>query len=305
MGKKILILCFALILTGCMPIATNVDFPQQTSPASTEDKPVMGTIGETTPPTTTITEETVTEKPEIPKLTDDEINALNNKEISYGQGRQVDENNCPTGALSFQEEFIKYDAYAVLDDENEIHLTFDQGYEMGYTSKILDVLKEKGAKATFFLTGHYIETEPELIQRMIDEGHTLGNHGNKHLSLPLLTIEEAEKELQVCHDMVMDKFGYEMVLERPPAGTYSEKSLALTQRLGYKSMLWSFAYKDWEVDNQPDPEEAYTRITEAAHNGGIFLLHSVSKTNSEILERVIDNFTAQGYSLTGIEFDSE
>jgi len=216
----------------------------------------------------------------------------------YGQGTEVDENNRPTGAEMFNDDFGQYGCYAMLEDNGEIYLTFDQGYENGYTEPILDTLKEKNVKAVFFLTGDYAERNEKLVKRMLDEGHIIGNHGMKHASLPTLTDEQIKTEIMSLHDFVKEKYNYEMTLFRPPCGEYSEQSMAVCNELGYKTLLWSFAYPDWDVNNQPDPTAAYEKVTKAAHGGGIFLLHSVSSTNAEILGRVIDSLKEQGYTLT-------
>lgn len=228
----------------------------------------------------------------------DDIGSLDRTCRGYGQGKEVDENNRPTGAEMFNNEFCKYGCYAMLDEDKEIHLTFDQGYENGYTAPILDTLKEKNVKAVFFLTGDYAERNADLVRRMIDEGHIIGNHGMKHASLPKLSVEDAKQEIMSLHDFVKDKYNYEMTYFRPPCGEYSEQSMAVCNELGYKTLLWSFAYPDWDVNNQPDPSSAFDRVTGAAHGGGIYLLHSVSATNAEILPRVIDNLKEQGYELT-------
>lgn len=301
MKKLIFVLCLTIVLTSCSLMdsdTSEMDYMQYASEevdTSESDEKVMGSVE-----TEMVTEEeTVTTPETVVTLSDEELNGLDNTEIGYGQGRNVDNNNVPLGATDFNNQYNQYNAYAVVPDvKDEIYLTFDEGYEYGFTSKILDILKEKDVKAVFFLTGDYVRSQPELVQRMIDEGHVLGNHGNKHKSLPQLSLEDGETELQDCYNLVKEKFGYKLKLQRPPCGTYSERSLALSQRLGYTTCLWSFAYKDWEVDNQPNPEEAYKRITEAAHSGGIFLLHPVSQTNTDILGRVIDNFKEQGYNVT-------
>lgn len=216
----------------------------------------------------------------------------------YGQGTEVDENNRPTGAEMFNDEMNQYGCYAMLEDNGEIYLTFDQGYENGYTESILDTLKEKNVKAVFFLTGDYAERNEKLVKRMLDEGHIIGNHGMKHASLPTLTDEQVRTEIMSLHDFVKEKYNYEMTLFRPPCGEYSEQSMAVCNELGYKTLLWSFAYPDWDVNNQPDPTAAFDKVTKSAHGGGIFLLHSVSSTNAEILGRVIDSLKEQGYILT-------
>lgn len=221
--------------------------------------------------------------------------ALDNTCKGYGQGREVDENNRPVGAEMFNSEMSEYGGYAMFDDNGKIVLTFDQGYENGYTTPILDALKEKDVKAVFFVTGDYVKRNADLVKRMIDEGHVIGNHGMAHASLPKLSRDEAINEIMSLHDYVVNKFGYEMKYFRPPCGEYSEQAVALAQELGYTTMLWSFAYKDWEVDNQPDPTEAFERVSGAAHGGAIYLLHSVSATNAEILPQVIDCLKEQGY----------
>lgn len=224
--------------------------------------------------------------------------ALDNTCKGYGQGREVDENNRPVGAVMFNGEMSEYGGYAIFDDDGKITLTFDQGYENGYTTPILDTLKDKDVKAVFFVTGDYVKRNPELVQRMIDEGHIIGNHGMKHASLPKLSHDEATDEIMSLHEYVRNKFGYEMKYFRPPCGEYSEQAVATAQELGYTTVLWSFAYQDWEVDNQPDPAEALERVTGAAHGGAIYLLHSVSATNAEILPQVIDCLKEQGYEFT-------
>ncbi len=212
----------------------------------------------------------------------------------YGQGHEVNGENVPTGALRFNEEFSCYGAYAVTDSDSII-LTFDQGYENGYTEKILDTLKEKDVKAVFFLTGDYAKRNKELVERMIAEGHIIGNHGMAHASLPKLSDKEAEGEIMGLHRFVKDTYGYDMKYFRPPCGEYSQKALAGVQSCGYKTLLWSFAYCDWDPNDQPEPAEALTRVTGAAHKGAVYLLHSVSATNCEILPDVIDNLRAAGF----------
>ena len=217
--------------------------------------------------------------------------------IGYGQGIETDADNIPLGALDFDNQYRKYDAYATTPDRNRIILTFDQGYENGYTASILDTLKEKHATAIFFLTGDYAKREPELVQRMIDEGHMLGNHGMTHASLPTLSNEKAIEELQSLHDYVIQKYGYTMQYFRCPCGEYSEDALKVAQSLGYKTIFWSGAHVDWLTDNQPDPQQALAKLTGQAHGGEILLLHSVSSTNTEILGTLIDEFRNMGYTV--------
>lgn len=305
MKKAVLILCLAIMLTACgIPGVNEIGSSESSTSASTtaEVEDVFGTVVEAKTKTTTIPETTAPPEPEVSKISDDELNAIDNTEIGYGQGVQFDANNCPSGATNFNAQYDQYDSYAVLDSDKEIYLTFDQGYENGYTGQILDTLKEKNVKAIFFLTGGYVRnTDPALIQRMIDEGHVLGNHGDNHKSLAnLLTssIEDAEAELDGCEQLVKEKFGYDMKYMRPPEGKFSERSLALAHRMGYTTFLWSFAYKDWEVNNQPLEEESFVKITAHPHSGELMLLHAVSKTNADILPRIIENLQDQGFTLT-------
>ncbi len=280
MKKIITMLCFCMLLTSCTPsddisqttVATTTETTVTTITTNTEDDNVIETTEETSEVTTIETEANgLVANASAPKLiplsslTDEEINCLDSSCKDFGMGRQVDENNRPTGGLMIQADTIEYNGYVVLDSEDEIYLTFDQGYENGYTTQILDTLKEKGVPAVFFLTGDYAKRNKELVQRMIDEGHVLGNHGLKHRSLPTLNIECAENEIMELHNYVLETYNYEMTYFRPPCGQYSEKSLAITERLGYKTLLWSFAYADWDVNNQPDIETAFNRISSASH----------------------------------------
>lgn len=217
--------------------------------------------------------------------------------IGYGQGTAVDSNNVPADAAEFNSRYGDLDACALSEDDNRIIITFDQGYENGYTEKILDTLKEKNVSAIFFLTGDYAKKEKALVQRMIDEGHVLGNHGMTHASLPDLTQEEAKEEIMSLHNYVLEEYGYEMQYFRCPCGEYSEEALETIKQNGYTTLFWSFAYVDWKTDSQPSTGEGLKKLTDSAHGGEILLLHSISSTNAEILGEVIDNFRAQGFEV--------
>ena len=254
----------------------------------------------TYPPATVPSESSVlaSQKRELPLLEDIKQNilSLDNALRGWGPGTNVDEVNRPYGALSAQNVYGKYDSsYIMLD--NKIYLTFDEGYENGYTEEILDILKEKNVKAVFFITMSYAKSEPDLIRRMIDEGHIVGNHSTAHLSFPGMTLEDAYADVKALHEYVYDKFGYSMSLFRFPMGESSDRTQALLQELGYTSVFWSFAYKDWETDNQPLESEAFAKITDCAHPGAIYLLHAVSKTNAELLSSIIDDFRQNGYEI--------
>lgn len=233
------------------------------------------------------------------KLDYSDVEALDRTKNGYGQGVQVDDKNRTLGAVDFNAKYGKYDACAINDtEEKKITLTFDQGYENGYTSVILDTLKEKNVKAVFFVLEDYAEKNPDLVKRMIDEGHVVGNHSKSHYSMPSLSGEECRKEIMSVHNYMLENFEYKMELFRPPMGEYSEYSLAQTQISGYKTMLWSYAYADWDVNNQPDYETAYEKLVTAVHPGAIYLLHSVSKTNAEVLPAFIDKIHSMGYEFT-------
>ena len=229
-----------------------------------------------------------------------DISALDNTLQGWGQGVQFDSLNRPQGAVTAQGKYGKYSADFIRTDESDakrIYLTFDEGYENGYTSQILDVLKEKNCPAVFFVTMPYVKQQPELIRRMIDEGHIVGNHSVTHPSggLPSQSREQQERELLDLHDYVKENFGYEMSLFRYPAGKFSEQSLAIVQNVGYTSVFWSFAYKDWDPDNQPEATAALAKLKERLHPGAIYLLHAVSSTNTQVLGQFIDDARAAGY----------
>ena len=185
--------------------------------------------------------------------------------------------------------------------EKIIYLTFDEGYEAGYTEKILDTLKANEINATFFITAHYLNTAADLVQRMIKEGNSIGNHTCSHPSLPSISNEEIEKELMTLHQSVYEKFNYEMKFMRPPKGEFNERTLKKTQELGYKTVMWSFAYFDWDEKKQPSIEESKKIIVNNLHCGEIMLLHPNSKTNSEVLDSIIKEAKQEGYQFKLLE----
>ena len=221
--------------------------------------------------------------------------ALRNETIGWGLGKDRDDRNRPTDAVRAEEKYSSLGG-RFLTEDGKICLTFDEGYENGYTAAILDTLKEKGVKAVFFVTYDYCRTAPELVQRMIDEGHTVGNHTWSHPTMPELSSSEAKKEVMKLHEYVKDEFGYEMTLFRFPKGEFSERTLADVHDLGYTSMFWSFAYADWDTSKHTDPAEALAKIEDSTHSG-IYLLHAVSETNAQILGKLIDYWTEQGYTV--------
>lgn len=191
-----------------------------------------------------------------------------------------------------------YQAYYIGSREKTIFLTFDEGYEKGYTASILDTLKNHQVPAAFFVTEPYIKSNPLLITRMVDEGHMVVNHSKTHPSMPTLTgnQDKFSREFTDTAQTFKQLTGQDMAMYfRPPKGEYNETSLKMTAALGYKTVFWSFAYEDWLVDKQPDPSKSLKLILDNTHPGEIMLLHAVSKTNTDILGQVIDGAQAQGY----------
>jgi peptidoglycan-N-acetylmuramic acid deacetylase len=183
----------------------------------------------------------------------------------------------------------------------EIYLTFDEGYENGYTPKILDVLKENSIKAIFFITGPYLNQHQDLVRRMVEEGHVIGNHTIHHPSLPSLSDDMVEEEVLGLNRAFKEKFSKEMNFLRPPKGEYSERTLAITSKLGYINMFWSFAYDDWYRDRIRGADYAYKKVMDNLHNGAILLLHAVSKDNADALDRIIKGAIEKGYSFGDVE----
>lgn len=224
------------------------------------------------------------------------------EKVCYGQGYETDSENRPVGAMQAQEEYGAYGGEFIGDkNDKTIYLTFDEGYENGCTGRILDILKEKNVTATFYVTLDYVKSSPDLVSRMINEGHEVGNHTCTHPSLPDISDDMVFEEIHGLESYISDNFGgYKTVTMRPPRGEFSVRTLRLVKNMGYDTVLWSFAYNDWNVDSQPDREKAYERITSATHNGAIYLLHAVSETNTAILADVIDYWQDNGYSVKSV-----
>lgn len=230
-----------------------------------------------------------------------DLERFDNTKVAWGLGASVDPSGRPTDAVNAEAKYSEYHGLFVGDAEHKrLWLTFDEGYENGYTEKILDILAEKKVRAVFFVTYDYARDNPELIRRMIDEGHTVGNHTWSHPSLPECSAEEMRRELSDTHDYIKREFGYDMYVMRPPKGEFSERVLECAKELDYTTVLWSFAYFDWDVNDQPTPDKAFEKITSKVHPGAVYLLHAVSSTNAEILGRVIDNWRENGYVLVGM-----
>ena len=206
----------------------------------------------------------------------------------------------PAGADVLQ----TYDAaYVGNTKEKVLYLTFDAGYENGCTAQILDTLKEHGVKAAFFLVGNYIEKNPDLVKRMVDEGHIVANHTMHHPDMSKISDKEAfSKELTDLETLYRETTGKEMPkYYRPPQGIYSEKNLQMAKELGYKTVFWSLAYADWNNNAQPTKEQAFQKLLPRTHNGAVILLHSTSKTNAEILGDLLTHWKNAGYRFDTID----
>ena len=190
----------------------------------------------------------------------------------------------------------KYGALYIGDQtKKKIYLTFDEGYENGYSAQILDVLKANNVKAIFFITGPYLKGQQELIKRMVDEGHEVGNHTVNHPSLPECSKEKMESEILDLDRDFKNAYGKNMRFLRPPKGEYSEDLLKVSRDISFVNLFWSFAYQDWDAKNSKGEKYAYDMVMNNLHNGAVLLLHAVSKDNANILDRVIKDAKSKGY----------
>lgn len=218
----------------------------------------------------------------------------------------------PTGAwgLSFRQEgqapignagvdqLKRYDTMYIGDTrEKVLYLTFDSGYENGSTAQILDTLKAHNVQAAFFLVGHYIRSNADLVRRMVQEGHIVGNHTMHHYDMSRISDKEAfAKELKDLEDLFRETTGQELAkFYRPPQGIYSPDNLKMAQELGYKTVFWSLAYVDWNNDAQPTREQAFAKLLPRTHCGAVVLLHSTSRTNAQILDELLTCWEQEGY----------
>lgn len=230
-----------------------------------------------------------------------EIESLDNKKIGWGIKRNDNHEQPDVGNVN-RKILDKYQGLYMGNKEQKlVYLTFDLGYEAGYTPKILEVLKQNEVKATFFITAHYVNTQLDLVKQMIDEGHIIGNHTVNHKSMPSCSLETIKKEVMDLHSAIYDKFGYEMKFIRPPKGEYSERTVAYTNTLGYTSVMWSFGYDDWDEKKQGREEYGKKKILDNVHNGEIMLLHATSKDNANILDDVIKEIKNMGYEFRNID----
>lgn len=230
-----------------------------------------------------------------------ELGSIDNK--GSGWGFKKNKNAPPEIYQKTKDTLKKHDAfYMDTSGEKVLFLTFDEGYENGYTAQILDTLKELDVPAAFFITGGYLDYEPELVGRMVKEGHIVGNHTQNHPNLHKLSEPEKMKtELKILDDKFYEMFGEHMRYMRPPEGEYSERVLATAKDAGYKTAFWSFAYRDWERDVTRGADYAFNEVTSYIHSGCVILLHAVSKDNADALPKIINYAREMGYEFKSLD----
>ena len=254
---------------------------------------IQSTPQNTSPPTTTVYNFTVNDP--------DNLRGLSTAKKGFSFG--VASNGIPNSqSVTNQQTFDSFSGVEALaldtkSSEKVMYLTFDNGYEYeNLTANFLDTLKEKGIKATFFITMSYAKSNKDLVQRMINEGHIVGNHSATHPVFPNLTRTQMANEIAQLNDYLIANFSYTSPYFRFPAGEYSESSLELVTSIGFKSVFWSVAYSDWDTNAQKGADYAYNTVTSRFHPGAVILLHCVSRDNAEALGRIIDNAVSNGYT---------
>ena len=213
------------------------------------------------------------------------------------------EGAAPIGPASGRE-LARYNGVYLGDTTQKVlYLTFDAGFENGCTARILDTLKKHNAPAAFFLVGNYLKTEPDLVRRMVDEGHIVGNHTMTHPDMSRIADEAAfQKELEGMETLYRQVTGSQMrKFYRPPQGIYSQQNLEMANKLGYRTVFWSLAYVDWDQNRQPTKEQAFAKLLPRTHDGAVILLHSTSRTNAEILDELLTEWEKMGYRFASIE----
>ena len=230
-----------------------------------------------------------------------DLTGLATERLGWGQGKQVNELNQPIGAVTYQEKYGEWGGVFLAPEAETptIYLTFDFGYETGYSAAILDTLKEKNAPATFFVVGSYAKNNAETVERMLAESHTVGSHSATHKDMTALSDEEARAEITDFNQQFAEQFGVTPTLFRFPEGVFSQRLLALAANEGMRSVFWSYAYADWDANAQPDKAESLEKALAAAHPNAVYLLHPMA-TNSAMLGELIDGLRAAGYTLAAL-----
>ena len=228
--------------------------------------------------------------------------SVSNQPINWGFKRGSNEQPAQAGS-QMDQLLAKYGAFYKSDTQKKtLYLTFDNGYENGYTPKILDVLKKEKIHAAFFVTGHYLVDKPELVKRMVEEGHIIGNHSWHHPDMTAISDAKIREELDSVKIKTTELTGQkEMKYVRPPRGVFSERTMQVAKEAGYTHVFRSLAYVDWNVNQQKGAQYAYDRIMERVHPGAVMLLHTVSKDNADALEKVIQDLKKRGYQFKGLD----
>lgn len=321
---SVISLCLVLCAVLCSCSLGGEDITQGNAPVTGETKPETTaapktTVAATGESTTATPSPEITGKPDsnpktftgyapLPKITltaPDPNNTRGLSTTSVGYSYGVSQNGIPhDNSLNAQNYFIqkKFDAVSIdtKTKEKVLYLTFDCGWENGYTSKVLDTLRDKKVPAAFFCTLSNIKAEPELTARMIKEGHIVGNHSDTHPDFSKIDRTQMAKEIETCDNYLREHFGYSSKFFRFPAGSYSDSSLDLVTSVGFKSVFWSVAYADWDVNDVKGKQYAFETVTSRLHPGAIILLHSVSPDNAEALGDIIDWARKQGYEFRSL-----
>ena len=230
-------------------------------------------------------------------ITVSEYNGISEKSENWGLGFGKSGEK-PTGNATIAE-MKKYNAYYMAEgDEKVLYLTFDCGYENGNTEPILDALKKHNVQATFFVVGHFLESAPDIVKRMVEDGHTVGNHTYHHPDMSKISDTASfQKEMNDVVTLFKETTGTDMAMYyRPPQGKYNTTNLQMAKDMGYSTFFWSLAYVDWNQDDQPSHEEALVKLTKRVHPGAIVLLHSTSKTNGEVMDEILSKWEEMGYT---------
>ena len=291
-------------------VSTQPTVPSQstasTQPTTTPTQPVTIPTQPVTTPTQPVT--TPTQPATTPSQNSGEyigtlytraqLDAMDNTHMGCPSGTNVAAHTRPAYSIELDTRYKKYDAHFIGSDEKKVYLTFTLGYEHNnLTASILDTLKEKNAKGIFIINLHYAKSCPDLVRRMIDEGHIVGNHSANHYDLSTLSTDRVASEIMNLHNYVLENYNYEMTYFRPPSGYFSERVLAIAQSLGYTTLQYSFAYVDWEVDNQPNPTTSLQKMINSLYNGTIYQFHTVSSTNAQVLGAFIDAARENGMEI--------